>query len=99
MMSASKKISFDTDYGVVGMSVDPMASETDFDFTKETIKNDGYCGSTFDFVSKSFVNALVKTKVEELSERLKSIEDRLRELETVLETAQITHKNCEEMIY
>lgn len=92
MTSASKKISIDTDYGVVGMSVDPMATESDFDFTNGTIKNDGSCGPTFDFVSKSFVNALVKTKVEELSERLTSVEDRLRELET----AQMFHANCEE---
>lgn len=85
MTGQSKNISFDTDYGIVGMSVSPIASEKDFDFGNTTANGDGECGSTFDFASKSFVKAVLKTKFDELTEKIDSLEKRLVSLESAAE--------------
>lgn len=85
MSERTKNMSFDTDYGIVGMSVNPAASEKDFDFDNSTAKDDGECGTTFDFASKSFVKAELKKKFDELAEKIGSLEKRLVPLESAAE--------------
>lgn len=82
MSGHGKCVSFDTDYGVVGMSVNPIVSEKDFDFGKTSPDDDMECGSTFDFASKTFVKAALKSKIGELVEKIDSLEKRLAFLES-----------------
>lgn len=82
-MTDGKQMTFDTDYGIVGMSVNPSVSEKDFDFGKSSLKDDGDCGSTFDLATKSFVLSAISSKISELVEKVALLEKRVSELENV----------------
>lgn len=81
MGTQSKSVTFDTDYGMVGMTVDPLVGDSDFNLVGSSMKNDGECGSTFDFASKAFVASLVATRLAELKRQLDDISKRIDSLE------------------
>lgn len=81
MGAQSKSVTFDTDYGMVGMTVDPLVGDSDFNLVGSSMKNDGECGSTFDFASKTFVASLVTARLSELKQKLDDISKRLASLE------------------
>jgi hypothetical protein len=74
-MISAKNMSFDTDYGIVGLSVSQTASESDFDFDNANLKKDGECGTTIDLATKSYVLAAISSKMKRLENRITNLEE------------------------
>lgn len=80
-MTNPKTTTFDTDYGIIGLSVCPQVSEVDFNFDDSKLRNDSECGATSNLATKSFVVAAISSKIKKLVEKISILEGRLSKLE------------------
>jgi hypothetical protein len=80
-MTNPKATAFDTDYGIIGLSVCPQVSEADFNFDDSILCNDNECGATSNLATRSFVIAAISSKIKKLEEKISILEDRLSKLE------------------
>lgn len=72
---------FDTDFGIVTMSVDPSMDVTQVDSGESALENDGECGLTSVFATKKYVIETISAQLETISDAIKDILERLSVIE------------------